>query len=625
MTPAGRSASRGSLTAQCVRCSVERIRTTFLATSNGLPHVCSAARMHDSASGSTMGIRPRRTPGGARRERVDVRRLPVDLLGDGDRDEVGEADAGHVAGRHRRQPEEHDHADPRRREVGEPVDPEAARDVRIEGGAGDVLAALLDDQHVDVRERERGDEIAASSVRATSAAPPTSSAVRAATRTTSPDGASIDATPPRIRPDTRSASMPSSSWSRITACPARVELSGTGLLAEADDSHLRATALDRSPEPGVRLHPVHGQDAIGGRGVDVEVQRAAGGIVGDDDRLHRRPDLGVERVHGHAELLERRQLALGRRASVAAHGRDDERGGAEIAEAGDGAAQQLDASREATTAGAHGNGHAVGDRARQAPHDLLASGRFDVADGRWRGHRELHLGQSGDRDGRVDGERDPGTQLVPPHMAMLRGSLASVAGDETFDGEICGFGTASGTRVVIGRWPISPFGSFADAMVEDVDGRRVLIAPDDAVATYVGSVYAFDDVVVAPVVVDRQPGALRFVAGPLVADVALGPRDALGWALRCVPRRVAISPQWATVVDPVARVLLRGVRTRGETPGGREFYAATDRHRVDAVAVSWDGVDRGALTDVDPPVRFGFSSTPRRPSLVAVATTVRRR
>ena len=200
-----------------------------------------------------------------------------------------------------------------------------------------------------------------------------------------------------------------------------------------------------------------------------------------------------------------------------------------------------------------------------------------------------------------------------------------MAGDETFDGEICGFGTASGTRVVIGRWPISPFGSFADAMVEDVDGRRVLIAPDDAVATYVGSVYAFDDVVVAPVVVDRQPGALRFVAGPLVAEVALGSRDALGWALRCVPRRLAISPRWATVVDPVARVLLRGVRTRGETPGGHEFYAATDRHRVDAVVVSWDGVDRGALTDVDPPVRFGFSSAPRRPSIVAVTTTVRRR
>ena len=75
----------------------------------------------------------------------------------------------------------------------------------------------------------------------------------------------------------------------------------------------------------------------------------------------------------------------------------------------------------------------------------------------------------------------------------------------------------------------------------------------------------------------------------------------------------------------MARVLLPGVRTRGTTAGGDEFYAATDRHRLTTVAARWDGVDLGGLADVDPPVRFGFSSTPRRPSIVAVTTTVRRR
>jgi hypothetical protein len=30
----------------------------------------------------------------------------------------------------------------------------------------------------------------------------------------------------------------------------------------------------------------------------------------------------------------------------------------------------------------------------------------------------------------------------------------------------------------------------------------------------------------------------------------------------------------------------------------------------------------GALADVDPPVRFGFGSTPRFPALVRVTTTV---
>ena len=168
-----------------------------------------------------------------------------------------------------------------------------------------------------------------------------------------------------------------------------------------------------------------------------------------------------------------------------------------------------------------------------------------------------------------------------------------------------------------GRSP-TPWSSTATA-------GALLVAPDDAVATYVASVYSFDDVVVAAVTVERRPDALWFGGGPLVADVALGRRDALGWALRCVPRRLATSPGWATVVDPVARLLLPGVRTRGETVGGHEFYAATDRRRVDGVVATWDGADCGALTDVDPPVRFGFSSAPRRPSIVAVTTTVRRR
>ncbi len=49
---------------------------------------------------------------------------------------------------------------------------------------------------------------------------------------------------------------------------------------------------------------------------------------------------------------------------------------------------------------------------------------------------------------------------------------------QRFDGEICGFGTTSGVRVVIGQWATSPFGSFADAMVEHPDGGRVPVAPN---------------------------------------------------------------------------------------------------------------------------------------------------
>lgn len=194
---------------------------------------------------------------------------------------------------------------------------------------------------------------------------------------------------------------------------------------------------------------------------------------------------------------------------------------------------------------------------------------------------------------------------------------------QRFDGEICGFGTASGVRVVIGRWVESPYGSFADAMVEHADGRRLLVAPQDEIAELVGGVYDFDELVISEVTTVRSPGRLEFVGGPLTADVTLGRRDALGWALRAVPRPVARSVTWARLVDPVARLTMRGVRTSGRTATARETYGATDRHRVTAVRATWDGDDLGLLADVDPPVQFGFSSTPIRPSIVAVTTIIR--
>jgi len=171
---------------------------------------------------------------------------------------------------------------------------------------------------------------------------------------------------------------------------------------------------------------------------------------------------------------------------------------------------------------------------------------------------------------------------------------------------------------------VSPFGPVADAMVEDPAGRRVFIAQDETLAAYVSSIYSFDAVIVGPVECERSRDRLRFRGGPLRLDVSVGHRDPLGWALRTVPHAVATNETWVTFTDVLARVLLRGVRTRGSTPGGTESYAATDRHRVTAINGCWYDRDLGELRDVDPPVRFGFSSTPRQPSIVEVTTIVRR-
>ena len=64
---------------------------------------------------------------------------------------------------------------------------------------------------------------------------------------------------------------------------------------------------------------------------------------------------------------------------------------------------------------------------------------------------------------------------------------------ERFDGWIAGLGTAAGLRVVIGHWPTSPLGAFTDVMVERPDGHRILLAPDEGVAEFVGATYTFDE------------------------------------------------------------------------------------------------------------------------------------
>ncbi|MHA7154573.1 hypothetical protein [Arthrobacter sp. TMN-50] len=195
---------------------------------------------------------------------------------------------------------------------------------------------------------------------------------------------------------------------------------------------------------------------------------------------------------------------------------------------------------------------------------------------------------------------------------------------DRFVGTIAGLGTGSGTRLVVGRWVESPFGPFTDVMVEDNGGMRTLLAPTRAVADYVSATYQFDRVLVVDVTSTLDGSTLTVTAGPLTVAAELGEVTGLGRLLRLVPARLATSPRWLSLINPVAGLFMPGVRTAGSAGNGRtEYYGVTTARSILAATASWDETDLGCLARLTPPVRFGFSSAPAAPMLVTVVTSIR--
>ncbi|WP_055586604.1 hypothetical protein [Peterkaempfera griseoplana] len=192
-----------------------------------------------------------------------------------------------------------------------------------------------------------------------------------------------------------------------------------------------------------------------------------------------------------------------------------------------------------------------------------------------------------------------------------------------FDGWIAGVGTSSGTRIVLGHWPRSPFGPFSDVMVERVDGERLLLAPTQETADFVRATYTFDTVRVVPVEVTAGADVWTVRAGTLDLRFTTGRRGPLGCLLRAVPGVLARRPAFSALTDRPARVLLAGVRTRGSAGGGRrEWYCARDLQPIRTVSAVFEGIGLGGIAPVEPPVRFGFGSVPRKPALTRVTTVV---
>ena len=192
-----------------------------------------------------------------------------------------------------------------------------------------------------------------------------------------------------------------------------------------------------------------------------------------------------------------------------------------------------------------------------------------------------------------------------------------------FDGAILGVGTEAGVRVVVGMWARSPFGPILDMMIETAAGHRILIAPGEDVAEFIAATYNFDEVRIEATALVAIGLGGRVESESLRLSFEVGRRTAVGQLLAAVPARVARSRRWCQLMDPIARVIRPGVRTVGTAGGGRrEFYCALDEHAVVSVSASFDGEDLGGLRAIDPPVRFGFASTPSRSSLVQLSTLI---
>jgi hypothetical protein len=192
-----------------------------------------------------------------------------------------------------------------------------------------------------------------------------------------------------------------------------------------------------------------------------------------------------------------------------------------------------------------------------------------------------------------------------------------------FTGHIAGAGTGSGLRIVVGKWDDSPFGSFTDVMLQTAEDERVLVAPDESIAEFVSSTYHFDRVQLGELSAELTADVLTLSADHFDARIHIGgaaPVDAL---LRLVPPRLATSPRWLRVIDPIASRVVPGVHTYGTAGNGRaEYYGVRRSRRITAIDGHYRGVPFDGLAPLHPPVSFGFSSAPASPQIVAVTTTI---
>lgn len=151
-----------------------------------------------------------------------------------------------------------------------------------------------------------------------------------------------------------------------------------------------------------------------------------------------------------------------------------------------------------------------------------------------------------------------------------------------------------------------------DVMWAQPDGRRVLLAPSEAVAAFVTAVYRFDHVDIGAVEVETTPDGLRVDAGCLRMTVTAG----RWWP---IPLTFLRTPAVTRYIEgPIARAVM-GVHTYGITPSGvHEWYQADSYRSLVTGSASRDRHDLGPMGPLEPSLGVGVSEPPRRPSIVGV-------
>jgi hypothetical protein len=206
----------------------------------------------------------------------------------------------------------------------------------------------------------------------------------------------------------------------------------------------------------------------------------------------------------------------------------------------------------------------------------------------------------------------------------------SSRGFDHFRGMIAAGAFDSGDQVVVGMWRDSPLGRFVDVMWVRPDGERVLLAPDPAVAAFVGELYRFDRVAVTAVRGGWDGWGVEVHAGPLLVQLVPGRRDWRSWVFASRPRPLRRSPVWLELEDRLVGLLggpliggAEGVRVTGTTPSGREeSYSIDDYRRMATGALLIDGRDAGALTSLRPDLGVGLSAFPTAPAMVNLVTLI---